>query len=67
MNARRWVTALAVVAVMVTGIAPPSPPLAEGGSLMCVLTGLLFGAAVMTGNVVAAAGAVVAAVGNGCF
>jgi len=40
----------------------------EGGSvLICVLTGILFGAAVASGNVLAAGGAVVGAVQSGCL
>ena len=67
MKPRRIVGAVALAAVLIAGMVPPSPPVVEGGSLMCVLTGLLFGAAVMTGNVLAAAGAVVGAVGYGCI
>jgi hypothetical protein len=40
----------------------------EGGSvLICALTGMLFGAAIMTGNALAAGGAVVGAIKHGCL
>ena len=49
----------------------PSPLLpeeVEGGSvLICALTGILFGAAVMSGNALAAGGAVVSAINQGCL
>ncbi len=41
---------------------------AEGGSvLICVLTGMLFGASVISGNAIAAGGAVIGAINNGCL
>lgn len=40
----------------------------EGGRvLICALTGILFGAAIMTGNALAAGGAVVGAIKHGCL
>jgi hypothetical protein len=44
------------------------PDAVEGGSvLICALTGILFGAAVMSGNALAAGGAVVGAINSGCL
>lgn len=56
-----------------TEAAPADPGAAapgevEGGRvLICALTGILFGAAVMSGNALAAGGAVVGAIKHGCL
>ncbi|MBZ0268275.1 hypothetical protein K8I85_08965 [bacterium] len=51
-----------------TDASAPEGAAVEGGSvLICVLTGMLFGAAVMSGNALAAGGAVVGAINNGCL
>jgi len=68
----RWMQAVAgpaVAAALLAGGGAPSLAAAPwGGSVLtCMASGLLFGAAVLSGNVLAAAGAVVGALSNGCL
>jgi hypothetical protein len=79
MKMLRLVPALVLSASLVAGApALPAPgataPVAigaaepEGGSLLlCVASGLLFGASILSGNVLSAAGALVSALGAGCL
>ena len=75
----RLVVLFAVFVMTVSWILAPTgvPPVATGAAsatgvvggsvLVCVLTGALFGLSVMTGNALAAGGAVVGAIANGCL
>lgn len=61
------------VSVVLLATSPPAlagatrPEPVGGNWLLCVASGLLFGAAILSGNVLTAAGAVVTAYGNGCL
>ncbi len=75
----KTILAALVVAAILTGIAAPiataieptPPPPAEemigGRWYMCPAYGILFGVAVATGQLLAAGGALVGAMGNGCI
>ena len=62
--------ALTLALLLPSAVGPPGPVAVApvGGSLfICVASGVLFGASVLTGNALGAAGAVVSAIHNGCL